>query len=73
MRRVVLCLAALVVMSGAATAPAPAAAAKLAGFCGLYCDAIYLGCRKTIGWFDLEACQEWHDGCLDGCRVNQPK
>ena len=31
---------------------------------------VYLGCRKTVGWFDQDACEEWKKGYLDGCRVN---
>jgi hypothetical protein len=54
---------------GAVTAP-PAEAAAKKGWCMTYCDAIHLGCKKTVGWFDQDACEEWKRGCLDGCRVN---
>jgi hypothetical protein len=39
-------------------------------WCMTYCDVIHLGCKKTFGWFDEEACEEWKMGCMDGCRVN---
>jgi len=35
-----------------------------------YCDVIHLGCQKTLGWFDMEGCDQWKKGCLDGCKVN---
>jgi hypothetical protein len=50
--------------------PPPAEAATDKSWCMTYCDAIHLGCRKTVGWFDQDACEEWKRGCLDGCRVN---
>ncbi len=40
-------------------------------WCMTYCDAIHAGCKKTVGWFDQAACEEWWQGCLDGCRVNE--
>jgi hypothetical protein len=30
---------------------------------------IYIGCSKTFGWFDEQACEEWKEGCMDGCRA----
>jgi len=70
MRRIGMLSAALavVVLGAATTPPREAAAAKT--WCMTYCDAVHLGCQKTLGWFDQKACEEWHDGCLDGCRVN---
>lgn len=54
---------------GTITAP-PAEAVTDKSWCMTYCDTIHLGCRKTVGWFDKDACEEWKRGCLDGCRVN---
>ena len=52
--------------------PGAAAATETAGkWCKTYCDAIHVGCQKTIGWLDEDACEEWHRGCLDGCAVNE--
>jgi hypothetical protein len=60
-----------VTVAGLGLIPAPRAeAATDKSWCMTYCDAIYLGCEKTVGWFDPEACEEWKRGCLDGCRVN---
>lgn len=52
--------------------PSPSSAGEAAdrAWCMTYCDAIHVGCQKTIGWLDMEACDEWQKGCLDGCRVN---
>lgn len=59
-----------VLLAGLTTAGAPEAhAASSADFCGLYCDTIYLGCKATIGQLDEEACEEFHEGCLEGCEV----
>jgi len=69
MRRIGMMSAALAVVTFGAT-PAPSAAAAARNWCMTYCDAIHLGCRKTVGWFDQDACEEWKKGCLDGCRVN---
>lgn len=69
MKRFVIALSALAMVSGGAAVPeAPAAQTS---WCGTYCDAVHLGCLKTIAWFDEEACWEWYEGCLDGCRVGQ--
>jgi hypothetical protein len=38
-------------------------------WCMTYCDVIYIGCSKTFGWFDEQACEEWKEGCMDGCRA----
>lgn len=54
---------------GIGTGPADAAVAAKT-WCMTYCDTVHLGCRKTVGWFDMEACDRWLEGCLDGCRVN---
>ncbi len=70
MRRIwVLSSALAVVTLGVATTPPPEANAART-WCMTYCDAVHIGCSKTVGWFDQNACEEWHDGCLDGCRVN---
>jgi hypothetical protein len=50
--------------------PAPASAAAAQSWCMTYCDVIHVGCKKTLGWLDMEACEEWKKGCLDGCKVN---
>jgi hypothetical protein len=68
MRRTALVLAAVAVVVG--SDPGGEAVARTNGWCGLYCDAIYVGCTKTVGWLDDDACEEWHLGCLDGCNVN---
>ena len=57
-----------VVALGAGPERAEAAADKT--WCMTYCDAIHLGCKKTVGWFDEEACEHWKKGCLDGCKIN---
>jgi hypothetical protein len=49
--------------------PETRAAAADKTWCMTYCDTIHLGCKKTLGWFDDEACDQWKKGCLDGCRV----
>ncbi|MFQ5746051.1 MAG: hypothetical protein ACE5HF_02375 [Gemmatimonadota bacterium] len=64
MKRALLAAAAAATIIGT---PRPASAKV--DWCGLYCDVIYLGCKKTIGWLDQDACDEWHQGCLDGCDV----
>jgi ABC-type sugar transport system substrate-binding protein len=67
----ILCAAGAVLALGTAPVPpAQAAAAAAKTWCMTYCDAIQLGCRKTVGWFDQDACDRWWDGCMDGCRVN---
>jgi len=73
-RRIGMLSVALVAIVASAP-PSPSRAAEAAveankSWCMTYCDAIYLGCMKTFGWFDEEACEEWKEGCLDGCRVN---
>jgi len=69
-RRIRLLSAAVTVAAlGTITAP-PVQAATARSWCMTYCDTIHLGCRKTVGWFDKDACEEWKRGCLDGCRVN---
>lgn len=57
-----------VALGSATVPPREAAAAKT--WCMTYCDTIHLGCKKTFGWFDKQACEDWKKGCLDGCRVN---
>ena len=69
-RRIRLLSAAVTVAAlGTISAP-PAQAATDKSWCMTYCDTIHLGCQKTVGWFDKDACEEWKRGCLDGCRVN---
>lgn len=63
MRRLALMIAAAASLS----AGRPDAGVARTISCGLYCDVIDLACRKSIGWLDLDACQQWHEGCLDGC------
>lgn len=65
MRRLALIMAA----AASLTAGSPSDGASQTAACGLYCDVIDLACRKSIGWLDLGACHEWHEGCLDGCRA----
>lgn len=73
MKRRLALLSAAVALTALGRAPAPADAAQAAGrWCKTYCDAIHVGCRKTIGWLDEDACEQWHSGCLDGCDVNSP-
>ena len=67
-RRIGLWTGALAALAIAIPAPASAAADK--SWCMTYCDAIHVGCKKTLGWLDMEACEEWKKGCLDGCKVN---
>lgn len=68
-RRIGLLASALAMVVLVTTAPSPARAAAKS-WCMTYCDAIHLGCQKTLGWFDMEACEQWKKGCLDGCKVN---
>lgn len=70
MRRIGMLSAALAVVTLGATAAPSAAEARTRTWCMTYCDTIHLGCQKTVGWFDQDACDEWKKGCLDGCRVN---
>jgi len=67
MRRIGLLLTAVALTS--LGAPEAGAAADKA-WCMTYCDAIHLGCKKTLGLWDQETCEQWKAGCLDGCRVN---
>ena len=72
MNRRLAVLAAATGLLAAVSIPQSVGAAEAAGtWCMTYCDAIHVGCEKTIGWLDETACQEWHKGCLDGCRVNE--
>ena len=74
MKRRFAILAAATTLGILGPAPVPAEAAAAAGkWCMTYCDVIHVGCEKTIGWLDDDACEEWHKGCLDGCRVNEKK
>ncbi|MCK5484174.1 MAG: hypothetical protein KAJ13_10730 [Gemmatimonadetes bacterium] len=69
-RRIAMLLAAFVAIVASAP-PLPSEAAVVGKtWCMTYCDVIHLGCKKTFGWFDQEACEEWKMGCMDGCRVN---
>ena len=70
MRRRISLLGSAVAVAVLATTASPARAATDKAWCMTYCDAIHIGCQKTLGWFDLEACEQWKKGCLDGCRVN---
>jgi len=70
MRRRISLLGCAMAAAVLATAPSPARAATDKTWCMTYCDAIHIGCEKTLGWFDMEACEQWKKGCLDGCRVN---
>jgi len=64
-------LASSAVLMALAGPPAAAASQSARQWCMTYCDAIHVGCEKTIGWLDEDACTEWHAGCLEGCRVNE--
>jgi hypothetical protein len=61
----------LVVALAGIAVSAPPAEAEAKKICGLYCDAVYKGCRGSIGLWDEEACESFHEGCLDGCDVNK--
>jgi hypothetical protein len=69
-RRLRILGATIAVAALGAMTPQPAQAATGKTWCMTYCDTIHLGCKKTVGWFDQDACEEWKRGCLDGCRVN---
>ena len=60
-----------IALAMAATDP-PAVEGQTAAktWCMTYCDVVHVGCTKTFGWLDPQACDDWHAGCLDGCRVN---
>ena len=60
----------IVVLAGVAVS-APPAEAEAKKICGLYCDAIHKACSASIGLWDYESCEAWHEGCLDGCEVNK--
>ena len=64
-------LAGAAVLVALAGQPGTAAGQSAKQWCMTYCDAIQVGCEKTIGWLDPDACTEWHAGCLEGCRVNE--
>ena len=70
-RRIRLLSATFAIAALGTITPPPAEAANAKSWCMTYCDTIHLGCRKTVGWFDQDACEDWKRGCLDGCRVNQ--
>jgi len=64
-------LRAAVAIAALGLVAAPPARAEMAkSWCMTYCDMIELGCEKTLGLFDQDACEEWKQGCMDGCRVN---
>lgn len=67
MRRTVIALAVLG-LSGLSGPDVPAAEA---GFCRLYCESITVGCKVTFGKIDEDYCEEWREGCVEGCRVAQ--
>lgn len=60
---------AIILLAGLTGSPTEARAAVDTDFCGLYCDTIYVGCKATIGRLDPDACEEYHEGCLEGCKV----
>ena len=69
MRRIGVMGAAMAVMAlGPTGAPEAAAAGKT--WCMTYCDAIDVACKHSIGLWEPDTCKHWHEGCLDGCRVN---
>jgi len=63
-------LATALAISAAGPPPAGGATVSARTWCGTYCDVIHVGCKKTLGWLDPDACDDWHAGCLDGCQVN---
>lgn len=67
MRRLGLALASTAVL----LAPTPAVPTAQAGptWCTLYCDMITAGCMVSISQIDVEACVNFHQGCLDGCEA----
>lgn len=69
METVLRIITASVLLAGTAGIGTPTEARAEGDFCGLYCDSIYLGCKATIGRLDEEACEEFHEGCLEGCAV----
>lgn len=74
MRQRIALLAAVAGLLTLGTVTPPAEGAEAARtWCMTYCDAVHVGCKKTIGLLDQEACEEWHEGCLEGCRVNEKK
>ena len=69
-RRIAVAALALAFAGPGLRAPAVEAAAADKTWCMTYCDTVHLGCKKTVGWFDMDACDKWLEGCLDGCKVN---
>lgn len=67
--RGMLSVAVLATALGLGPATVEAAATTEKTWCMTYCDVIHIGCLKTLGWFDDQACDEWKEGCLDGCRA----
>ena len=57
----------------AAFAGSPQRAVADKSWCGLYCDAVYGACKASVGLWDRPTCDSFHDGCLDGCEVNENK
>lgn len=69
MRVRILALAALL-LSGAIPSAPPAEARAAGPLCNLYCESIYVGCLMTIAKaVDRSACEEWREGCRDGCEA----
>lgn len=67
MRRVFIALAVL----GLSGLTGPAAPEAEAGFCRLYCETVTVACKVTFGKIDEAYCEEWREGCVAGCRVEQ--
>lgn len=69
MRRTILAAAAAAILVAGGDAPEARAAAP--DWCRLYCEAVYAGCKTTVGRLDGEYCEAWYRGCKDGCRVSR--
>lgn len=69
MRHAILALTALFLVS----LPAPPRAQAVEGerLCRIYCEVLYVGCLATGGRLDGELCDEWYEGCKDGCQAER--
>lgn len=67
MRRILMATTALVLTS----LTGPQVPEAEAGFCRIYCESVTVGCKVTFGQVDEDYCENWREGCIDGCRVDR--
>ena len=68
MKKLMMLVASLFLVSGAVQADAVrAAAAEDESCCWLYCESYRMICEGSFGE-DEEYCQAFYEGCIDGCQ-----